>query len=320
MSVQGSHLLGGYIRYKPIGSPSSLTYEITVVQFADSRDGKAAHRDELFINFGDGTYEIAEGHLAKIPVAKNVWKNIYKIQHTYPGDGCYLIATPIFNDLKNVSGDASPFQHSELCISPGFGKVNNSSPQITDPFPFSAKTDSVYKFNPIFTEHDTDSLALSTLHLGKGYKWPSEIEPFKNSYELKNGELIWDKPNIPGRYLLSLRQEEYRTVSLFQGKKITNKIGYVVYWWMVDVEGPANTSDRNSTAFSVLMENENIKISSTETSEGEVMLFDMAGRTVSQARLVNGQCRLPTGHQHRGIYALTVSSNEGIYTKKLLLR
>lgn len=321
ISVHGSHLLGGYISYKPIGPPSSYTYEITVVQFTDSGEGRAAHRDELVVDFGDGTRDTIPGHLMKIPVAPNVWRNIYKTKHSYPGDGCYIVSTPLYGEfanLKNATGHVLPVQQSELCISNSFGTVMNSSPELTNMFLFSARTDSVYRYNPSYTEHDTDSVALSPLHLGKGYKWPSEIEPFKNNYQVRSGELIWNKPNVPGRYLLALRHEEYRTTLTLDGRVI-EKIGYVNYWWVVNVEGPTKAVTPDSRAFSVLQQAGTLSINHSEIIDGDVMLFDMTGKNVDHTRLINGQCQLQILGRKKGMYTLVLNTEKGIQTKKVML-
>ena len=78
-SVHATHNRAGEITYKQI---SDLTFEITIWTYTYTLS--AADRDQLPVDWGDGTTSIAQ-RSEKISLPYFYRRNRYIIRHTYPG-------------------------------------------------------------------------------------------------------------------------------------------------------------------------------------------------------------------------------------------
>jgi len=84
-SVRATHNRAGEITLVQI---NDLTYEILIQTFTYSRS--AADRDELDVQWGDGTTSVAD-RFYKVQLPNLYFHNKYKITHTFPGPGTYTI-------------------------------------------------------------------------------------------------------------------------------------------------------------------------------------------------------------------------------------
>ena len=85
LSSYSTHNRAGEITYVQL---SDLTYEITITTFTYVLS--QADRDFLDVDWGDGTISTAQ-RIFKGQLPNYYQKNIYKIEHTYPGPGIYKI-------------------------------------------------------------------------------------------------------------------------------------------------------------------------------------------------------------------------------------
>jgi hypothetical protein len=125
-----THLRGGHISYQLV-DPNTRTVEITLQLFIDTSPGSVDQPDAE-INFGDGspcadvrvlTREVVGGEMAVL---------IFKLLHSYPADGSYLISFSEENRDERVINILDPgtrnstFAISSLIKIDAFNKNSNS--------------------------------------------------------------------------------------------------------------------------------------------------------------------------------------------------
>ncbi|MEA1886871.1 MAG: gliding motility-associated C-terminal domain-containing protein, partial [Bacteroidota bacterium] len=130
LSSYSTHNRAGEITYKQL---SDLTYEITITTFTYVLS--QADRDFLDVDWGDGTISTAE-RIFKGQLPNYYQKNIYKIEHTYPGPGIYKIVVQDPNrnyGIVNIPNSVNVvFSISTvLMVNPGMGL--NSTPVLLNP-------------------------------------------------------------------------------------------------------------------------------------------------------------------------------------------
>lgn len=258
--ANATHNIAGEITYTPIGDPRSFTYRITLVTYTDNKDGKAAHREEVFIDFGDGTgdtVDIKQGKIPVNPAGANMWKNIYETTHSYPGDGCYIIS---FNDPNRVAGvvnflrdqsvDIPFFVQSQLCISSSFGSPPiNHSPYLNEPPVSFGCVGKLYSHNPSAYDPDGDSLVYELVAPMKGKNTPvlgyvDPDDPRTNggqpngtlTLDSESGQITWDVPQRSGFFNIAIRITEYRKTLTPEGDIVIERIGYIVRDMQIRIE------------------------------------------------------------------------------------
>lgn len=210
--LYATHNRAGEITYKQI---SDLTYEITITTFTYTLS--FADRPQLEVNWGDNTSSIADRE--SILYLPNYYKrNIYRINHTYPGPGVYriIVQDPNRNEgVKNIPNSVNVvFSISTtLLINPAIGR--NNTPVLLNPPYDKAARGYVFIHNPAAFDPDGDSLSykltVCTREDGKpieGYKLPPASNYIK--VDSISGDLIWNTPVDTGKYNVAMEIQEWR--------------------------------------------------------------------------------------------------------------
>lgn len=238
VSSYGTHNRAGEITYVQL---SDLTYEITITTFTYVLS--QADRDFLDVNWGDGTISTA-ARIFKGQLPNYYQKNIYKIEHTYPGPGIYKIVVQDPNrnyGINNIPNSVNVvFSISTiLMVNPGMGL--NSTPVLLNP-PYD-KAALGYKFihNPGAYDADGDSLSYNltvcTREDGKpieNYTYPPASKSFY--VDSISGDLVWDAPTQLGTYNVAMEINEWRNGI---------KIGVVVRDMQIEVYETENNPPEN---------------------------------------------------------------------------
>ncbi len=254
-----THIRAGEITARRT-STQTLTYEITVVGYTDTRSNVIFGPGE--INFGDGreTTLNTESQFVRVrDLGNQIEENTFTIIHTYQGPGQYIIRFTEFNrnDLTlnmDNSVDTPFYVETMITIDPFIG-VNNS-PVLTIPPVDSGGVNIRYIHNPGAFDPDGDSLAYffdeNTVRPKRefqrfvdNYRSPASGEfsfnredgsgnPFI-SMDPVTGDLIWDAPGLAGQYNIAFRVEEWRRIN---GEY--QMIGYVVRDMQIIIENTDN--------------------------------------------------------------------------------
>jgi len=213
-----THNRAGEITYRQI---SDLTYEITITTFTYTLS--FADRPQLEVNWGDNSTSIAPRN--SILFLPNYYKrNIYTIQHTYPGPGVYKIVVQDPNRNANVLNIPNSVNvvfsiWTTLIVNPSIGR--NSTPVLLNPPYDKAARGYVFIHNPSAYDPDGDSLSyaltICTREDGRqieNYTLPPATHSIK--VDAVTGDLIWDTPRDTGKYNVAMEIQEWRL-----GKKIS---------------------------------------------------------------------------------------------------
>ncbi|MFD2572806.1 T9SS type A sorting domain-containing protein [Spirosoma soli] len=234
LSIQvtyGSHLRGGYIQARST-STSSTTQEITITLYTDGVAGAAAasNIESISICFGDGTSASATRTAAVASTDRRFTINTYRIAHTYPGPGTYVIATSIANRtaVRNlVNADQFAFaltttisvNSSILNHTPTFNATPNSflvgvGQQAIIPFTATdADGDSlVYTLARSLTSSTTNQCSPQP---ASSFSFPNDLTR-RGTFKLnsRTGEIVWNTPVEEGGYSIAVTVNEYRNGAL----------------------------------------------------------------------------------------------------------
>jgi gliding motility-associated-like protein len=212
-----THNRAGEITYRQI---SDLSYEITITTFTYTLS--FADRPQLEVNWGDNSTSIAPRQ--SILFLPNYYKrNIYIINHTYPGPGVYRIVVQDPNRNANVLNIPNSVNvvfsiSTTLIVNPSIGR--NNTPVLLNPPYDKAARGYVFIHNPSAYDPDGDSLSYAltvcTREDGKpieNYTLPPATHFIK--VDAVTGDLIWDTPRDTGKYNVAMEIQEWRF-----GKKI----------------------------------------------------------------------------------------------------
>lgn len=213
ISLWATHNRAGEIRYRHL---NGYTYEITMVTYTYTLS--QADRQELEVNWGDGTSSIVP-RISKIELPSDYYfKNTYIGTHTFPGPGIYSITMSDLNrnyGVKNIPNSVEvPFSiKTTLSINATVG--SNSTPILTYPPIDKAKLNTTFIHNPGAYDPDGDSLAYRlTVCLGEGgLPIPGFTFPYASDSIVVNpitGDLIWERPQQTGIYNVAMIIEEWR--------------------------------------------------------------------------------------------------------------
>jgi len=239
LNVNATHNRAGEITYVQL---SDLTYEITITTFTYTLS--FANRDYLDVEWGDNSISTAP-RVSKLTLPNFYQKNVYKINHTYPGPGVYKVVVQDPNrnaGVKNIPNSVNVIfsMSTILYVNPALGR--NSTPVLLNPPYDKAAFGYVFIHNPAAYDPDGDSLSYAltvcTREDGKpviGYTLP----PATNSIRVDSisGDLIWDTPADTGIFNVAMEIQEWRN-----GKKI----GVVVRDMQIEVYTTDNKPPVNS--------------------------------------------------------------------------
>ena len=216
-SLSATHNRAGEITYVQL---SDLTYRITITTFTYTLS--FADRPQLDVEWGDNTISTAQRN--SILLLPNFYKrNIYIIDHTYPGPGIYKIVVQDPNrnaGVKNIPNSVNViFSISTiLTVNPAMGR--ESTPVLLNPPYDKAAYHHLFIHNPSAFDPDGDSLSyqltVCTREDGKpivGYTYPPATRKF--SLDSISGDLIWDTPADTGKFNVAMLIQKWRG-----GKKI----------------------------------------------------------------------------------------------------
>ena len=237
--LYATHNRAGEITYVQL---SDLTFEITITTFTYTLS--FADRQQLTVEWGDNSSSTAN-RVDRISLPNFYRKNVYKVNHTYPGPGVYRIVVQDPNrnaGVKNIPNSVNVvFSIStSLIVNPAIGR--NNTPVLLNPPYDKAALGYTFIHNPAAFDPDGDSLAykltVCTREDGKpieGYTLP----PATNSITVDSikGDLIWDAPADTGKYNVAMEIQEWRN-----GKKI----GVVVRDMQIEVYNTNNKPPVNS--------------------------------------------------------------------------
>lgn len=243
--LSATHNRAGEITYTQI---SDLTYQITVTTFTYTLS--FADRQQLEVSFGDNTTAIAprvNGPGQKGEVLANFYKkNIYIIEHTFPGPGVYKIVMQDPNrnlGVKNIPNSVNViFSISTiLTCNPAMGRDN--SPVLLNPPYDKAAYHYLFIHNPAAYDPDGDSLSYKMTVCTREDAKPIQgytLPPATTSIRVDSisGDLIWDTPADTGIFNVAMNIEEWRN-----GKKI----GIVERDMQIEVYNTKNKPPVNDT-------------------------------------------------------------------------
>ncbi len=253
--VYATHNRAGEITYEHV---SGLTYRITLTTYTYSKS--KAYRCEQEIFFGDGESAKVQrsngpngsncGSLgiydSSVPagelLANDIIKNVYVVNHTYPGAGSYLISLndPDRNDgICNIANETPFYVQSELIINPFLG--SNNSPVLLNPPIDQACVGECFEHNPGANDVDGDSLVYSLVaSYADGipiinYFLPPNLE--YNDIDALKGDLVWCVPIAACEYNIAILIKEYRRLP---GSSERFYIGSVLRDLQIDVRTGCN--------------------------------------------------------------------------------
>jgi gliding motility-associated-like protein len=217
-SVNATHNRAGEITYRQL---SDLTYEITITTFTYTLS--LADRPTLIVEWGDNTTSVAPRIPPNLILPNFYRRNIYKINHTYPGPGIYKIVVQDPNrnaGVKNIPNSVNViFSISTiLTVNPAMGRDN--SPVLLNPPYDKAAYHYLFIHNPSAYDPDGDSLSYNLTVCTRedarpivGYTFPPATRSLR--VDSINGDLIWDTPADTGKFNVAMDIVEWRN-----GKKI----------------------------------------------------------------------------------------------------
>ncbi len=220
VNAMATHNRAGQITYKFIGVllPQPVwKYEVTITTFTKT-SSVAADRPQLdSVYWGDGTGPQVFYRDSAILLPNDIKKNIYTEEHTYNGNGEYLIhfTDPNRNaNVRNIPNSvAVPFYlETKLWINP-FRGANNSVITGYDPIDEGC-VNRIFVHNPAAFDKDGDSLSYQLIEcrgdngdpIG-GYSFPSANVAFTLD---NDGYLTWNTPQDPGEYNVAFMIIEWR--------------------------------------------------------------------------------------------------------------
>lgn len=228
LSAWATHNRAGEITYKHI---RGTEYEITVVTY--TKISQAADRPKLLVKWGDNSQD-SISRISTSVVGPDIRKNIYVMNHIYPGSGIFTISMEDPNrngNVQNVPNSiAIPFYiDADLVINAAV--VPNNSVVLTNPPVDNGCTFLPFHHVPGAYDPDGDSLTFAIIPCREsggrgilGYTQPPTTGSF--SINPASGMLSWISPPNVGEYNIAIEIKEWRNSRL---------IGRVVRDMQIDI-------------------------------------------------------------------------------------
>lgn len=221
-SLSATHNRAGEITYVQL---SDLTYEITVTTFTYTLS--LADRPTLDVDFGDNSISTAfriNGPGQRGEILANFYKkNIYKINHTYPGPGIYKIVVQDPNrnaGVLNIPNSVNVIFSISTILTVNAAMGHDNSPVLLNPPYDKAAYHHLFIHNPSAFDPDGDSLSYNLTVCTRedarpitGYTLPPATSTIR--VDSISGDLIWDTPADTGKFNVAMDINKWRN-----GKKI----------------------------------------------------------------------------------------------------
>ncbi len=214
LSLFATHQRAAEIVYRHL---SGLTYEITLISYTFTPSPANAYRDNLLIDWGDGTATLIPRVEVKY-LPNDITFNRYLGTHTFSGPATYTISCEDPNrngGILNIPNSINTplFIYTELTINPFLGY--NNSPVLLFPPIDNGCVNQPYYHNPGAYDADGDSLSYRLVpcrgaqgQVIPGYTYPPSTHTLK--LDSLTGDLLWDSPPQQGEYNIAILIEEWR--------------------------------------------------------------------------------------------------------------
>jgi len=242
-NIFATHAKTAEILYKHI---EGYTYEITIITLTYSLS--PADRPELTLKCGDGVTQVLP-RISYTELDPTTRKNIYMGQHTYPGEGSYMLSMEDPNrnyGIVNIPNSVNQPQYVEsLLVIDDEAGPNNSVEFLIMPA-VNVKINSVFQYNVGAIDFDVDHLVYELVSCKgsngepiPGYEIPAATNAF--SLNAVNGEITWDSPYIVGEYVIAVKVTEWRNGMVIGF--VTREFQFLVDSWEVSVPGIETIAD-----------------------------------------------------------------------------
>ncbi len=245
--LSATHNRAGEITYVQI---SDLTYEFTITTFTYTLS--LADRQQLDVNWGDNSISTAQ-RIEKVTLPNFYRRNVYKINHTFPGPGVYRVVVQDPNrnlGVKNIPNSVNVVFSIATIVSVNPSMGFNSTPVLLNPPYDKAALGYIFIHNPAAYDPDGDSLSyqltVCTREDGKpieNYTLPPATHYLR--VDSITGDLIWNTPADTGKYNIAMEIQEWRN-----GKKI----GVVVRDMQIEVYVTNNKPPVNDATANICVE------------------------------------------------------------------
>lgn len=225
-----THNRSGEMTYRQIGVN---TIELTITTYTKvSPPSDQADRDNLQVEWGDGTPEETVQRASRTMVFTDIQKNTYVATHSYPGANPipgqpYLVsmADPNRNDnILNINGGNSIgvqfyLQTEVFLFNPTFFGYNSSPILLEPPVDFGV-VGQIFQHTPNGFDPDGDSIAYELIaplrdrnSVVPGYQQVTDIAPGGNNqytFDVNTGLFTWNAPQRAGEYNIAILVKSYR--------------------------------------------------------------------------------------------------------------
>ncbi|MBN2668293.1 MAG: gliding motility-associated C-terminal domain-containing protein [Bacteroidales bacterium] len=214
LTLLATHNRAGEITYRQI---DELTYEITLVTYTYTPSAANETRDYLDISWGDNTSSLIP-RISVNYLPDDYQKNVYKMQHSYPGPGIYRIVMedPNRNEgVDNIPGSVNVIFSIATTLKIDATVGFNTTPVLLNPPLDKAVVGQTFIHNPSAYDAEGDSISyeLTICRQENGDEIPDyTFPPSSNDFYVDaiTGDLVWDAPIQVGSYNVAMLIEEWR--------------------------------------------------------------------------------------------------------------
>jgi hypothetical protein len=222
-----THSRGGYIEYYHV---TGLVYQARIVTHTKiSPPSNQADRNELPLDWGDGSPIAMIARTSQTLIAPDIQENVYEGTHSYTSLGTYTLSVsdPNRNDMilniNNGNSIGLPF-YIESTLSINTANPINNSASLLQPLVMTAQVGQVFSYTPTAYDPDGDILHYTLVTPKQdrntavlGYEQITDVGPGLNNnytFDEVDGTLTWDAPQLAGEYTLAVLIRQYRDCEL----------------------------------------------------------------------------------------------------------
>ncbi|MBK9539070.1 MAG: gliding motility-associated C-terminal domain-containing protein [Flavobacteriales bacterium] len=218
-----THNRAGEIVYC-VDPDNPLLYHVQII--THTKTSAPADRNELYINWGDGTGDtLPRTEILPLPAPFDAQRNLYEGSHLYSGSGEFILSFEDQNRNEGVLNIPNSVNQTfcvktMLKIGPLTG--GNCSVRFLNSPLQDACQFQLWAHNSVAFDQDGDSLSYELLECSgmgcgniPGYVFPEEVDtnaPDIFQIDATIGTLFWDAPQLMGEYNIAFRVREWRKV------------------------------------------------------------------------------------------------------------